>query len=191
MHYIHGMRIGEILALTRADIDLDNKQININKTLTKDKDENIILGDTTKTYTGIRTVPILSPLLSVLEKYKNNKGLLFIDNDKFIRPSTINAHFKRICKNADIKIINTKKKKINRKNSKEVYVNLKSSNVNTHMLRHTFATRCIEAGINPAVLQKILGHKDIQITLNTYTSIFNKYKEKEMEKIETYFNQLH
>ena len=136
-------------------------------------------------------MPILSPLLPILQKYSKIEGFLFIYDNKFIAPSTINAHFKRICKNADIKIINTKKKKINRKNSKEVYVNLKSSNVNMHMLRHTFATRSIEAGINPAVLQKILGHKDIQVTLNTYTSIFNKYKEKEIEKVETYFNQLH
>ena len=59
------------------------------------------------------------------------------------------------------------------------------------MLRHTFATRCIEAGMNPAVLQKILGHTDIQVTLNTYTSVFDKYKDKEIEKLETYLNQLH
>ena len=43
--------------------------------------------------------------------------------------------------------------------------------------------------MNPAVLQKILGHKDIQVTLNTYTSIFNKYKDKEIEKVEKYFSQ--
>lgn len=105
-------------------------------------------------------------------------------------PSTINAHFKRICKNVNIRVfIRPKKKKW--KNGKTTLVNLTTSNVNTHMLRHTFATRCIEAGINPVVLQKILGHKDIQVTLNTYTDIFNKFKDKEIEKIETYFNQLH
>ena len=182
------MRIGEILALQRQDIDLDNKIISVNKTLTMNENENIIIGDTTKTSTGIRTVPILSPLLPILEKYKNTKNILFHNNNKFISHSTINEHFKRICKNANIKVINTKRKK---KSTDEKYVNLKSSKVNTHMLRHTFATRCIEAGMNPAVLQKILGHKDIQVTLNTYTSIFNKYKEKEIEKIEKYLCQLH
>ena len=55
------------------------------------------------------------------------------------------------------------------------------------MLRHTFATRCIENGVNPVVLQKILGHKDIQVTLNTYTSVFNEFKENEIEKINAIF----
>ena len=63
------------------------------------------------------------------------------------------------------------------------------SRVNTHMLRHTFATRCIENGVSPVVLQKILGHKDIQVTLNTYTDVFNEFKEKEIEKIDDFFNK--
>ena len=45
------------------------------------------------------------------------------------------------------------------------------------MLRHTYATRCIEAGVPAEVLQKLLGHKDISITINTYTTIFDKYKK--------------
>lgn len=185
-----GMRIGEILCLRREDVDFENNQISVNKTLTKNKKANYIVGDTTKTYAGTRVVPILSTLYPILIKYQNTNGFLFSDNDKFILPSTIYAHFKRICKNAEIKVTTTKKKK-RHKDGKEVYVNLKTSAVSTHMLRHTFATRCIEAGINPVVLQKILGHKDIQVTLNTYTDVFNKFKNKEIEKIETYFSQLH
>ena len=57
------------------------------------------------------------------------------------------------------------------------------------MLRHTFATRCIENGVSPVVLQKILGHNDIQVTLNTYTDVLNEFKEKEIEKIENFFDK--
>ena len=58
------------------------------------------------------------------------------------------------------------------------------------MLRHTFATRCIEGEISAVVLQKILGHSDIETTLNTYTPVFNKFKQDDVEKIANYFNTI-
>lgn len=58
------------------------------------------------------------------------------------------------------------------------------------MLSHTYATRCIEAGINHVVLQRILGHKNIETTLNTYASVFNTFKEDEIEKVNTYLTAL-
>ena len=58
------------------------------------------------------------------------------------------------------------------------------------MLRHTFATRCIEAGMAPKVLQKNLGHKKIQTTLDTYTSVFDKFNKDENKKYDTYMKSL-
>lgn len=177
-----GMRIGEILALKAEDIDLKNNIIRVNKTLTRDEKENFIVGDTTKTYAGKREIPIFKNLTQIVTPLSNENDFLFqTESNKFIRPSTINTHFKKICKKAGIKPIY----KTKLKNGKELNV-LYSSNVNTHMLRHTFATRCIEAGMSPVVLQKILGHKNVEVTLNTYTSVFNKYKEDEIKKVENY-----
>lgn len=182
-----GMRVGEILALQTKDIDLKNNIININKSLTIDTSNKYILGKSTKTYAGTRNIPITNLIKNVLERIMENKvDLLFTNNGKIICPSTINIHFKKICKNANIR---GKITKITRKNGKEI--NLKSSEVNTHMLRHTYATRCIESGMSAVVLSKLLGHSDIETTLNTYTSVFNKFKEDEVQKYLDYISQLH
>lgn len=184
-----GMRIGEILALSPKDIDLKNNIIHITKTLTKNANDKVIIGNTTKTYSGTRDIPITELTKDILNRHSNCQNETFFNIcGKIITPTTINSHFKRICKNANIRVINTKKKK--HKNDKKE-VNLKSSNVNTHMLRHTYATRCIESGMSAVVLSKLLGHKDIETTLNTYTSVFNKFKEDEIQKYLDYMSQLH
>lgn len=56
-----------------------------------------------------------------------------------------------------------------------------------HSLRHTYATRVIEAGMNPVVLQKFMGHTGVSVTLNAYTSVFDKYKKNELEKVNEYY----
>lgn len=185
-----GARIGEILGLFGSNIDLKSNYITIDKTLTKNENDEPIVGKTTKTYSGTREIPIAKHLLPIISKYANNKDeLIFTKNNKIIAPSTINTHFKKICKDANIKTLINPNKKVY-KRAGIINVNLKTSSVNTHMLRHTFATRCIEAGVSAVALSRILGHKDIQTTLNTYTSVFNKFKEDELAKINKYFDTI-
>ena len=171
-----GLRIGEVLALSTENIDLENKLLYVKRTLTNDKEFAIILGNKTKTYAGNRTLPIPDFLVPIFEeqlKYANENlyNLIFTTNDNYIRTSAINKDLKRIF---------------------EEELKTSSKNISTHCLRHTYGTRCIEAGMTAVVLQRLMGHKDVTVTLNTYTSVFNKFKEDELEKVNNYLtnNQL-
>jgi len=179
-----GMRVGEVLALKREDIDFKQNIIHVRRTLTRDKKDVVKLGNKTKTYAGIRDIPMSAVVRNIIKNNNNINFLFLMPNGKFIPGTTINSHFKRICKDAHIRECIHEFER----NGKTIH--LKLSNVNTHMLRHTYATRCIEAGISPVVLQRLLGHKDIETTLNTYTSVFNAFKEEEIEKVNTYLKEM-
>lgn len=164
-----GMRIGEVLALAKDDIDFDKNIIRVRKTLTVNRDGELTIKSGTKTYSGKRDIPI-SPFLhnSLVEQIyasKNNpNNLLFTYENRLIKPSTVNTVLKRICKQLGL-----------------------SKNISNHTLRHTFGTRCIESGMAPKVVQTLMGHKDISVTLNTYTSVLNQYKEEEFGKLAQYY----
>lgn len=179
-----GMRVGEVLALKREDIDFKKNTIQVRRTLTRDRKDKVKIGDTTKTYAGIRDIPMSKNVKEILRNNNNINFLFLMKNGGFIPATTINSHFKRICKDAHIR------EYIHEFERKGKTIHLKLSDVNTHMLRHTYATRCIEAGISPVVLQRLLGHKDIETTLNTYTSVFNRFKEDEVEKVNTYLEAM-
>ena len=183
-----GMRVGEVLALSRDDIDFKNNVIHVNRTLTRGNKDTYIIGETTKTYAGIREVPILEVLKPIMKKYAFTPGYLFVrKNGEFITPPMINSHFKKVCKDAGIKLDKYVFTRPCKNGSRTVKSN--TSKVNTHMLRHTFATMCIEAGVQPVVLQKMLGHKSIKTTLDVYTSVFDKYRNKELDKLDNLINK--
>ena len=185
-----GMRMGEILALKKDDIDFKEKVIHIRRSLTKNKNGRPILGDTTKTYNSIRDIPINSLFEKELKHAINNMqlniyNLIFIQPDgTFISVSNMNSRFKRLCTNANIGTIPY----IIKRGKKEIHS--KTSTYNQHMLRHTYATRMIEAGVPAEVLQKLLGHKDIQTTINTYTTIFDKFKKEQVDKYVEYIQKI-
>ena len=168
-----GLRVGEALALSTHDIDLQNKRMNIHRTLTIDESGNIIMGNKTKTYSGKRILlipdflyPYIIEQMQIANAQKNNdEKLLFKPkNCKYVSHSNVNNELKRILK-------------------KEFNI----TGISTHSLRHTFGTRCIESGMSPVVVQKLMGHKDISVTLNTYTSVFDKFKEHEIDKVNKYY----
>ena len=89
-------------------------------------------------------------------------------NDKLITTNQVNSSYSKVME--DNSVVNT-----------SVY-----GKVDLHSLRHTFATRCIESGMPAKVLQKILGHTDIIITLNTYCSVFEKYRNEHLAVADEY-----
>lgn len=190
-----GMRMGEILALKKDDIDLKNKEIHIKRTLTRDKKNKIIIGETTKTYTSTRIIPITplyeNELIHAIDNMNLNiNNLLFVHPDgSLIRVSTTNTVFCRLCVNAGLSVKTHIIKRTN-KSGKEKIIHSKISNYNQHMLRHTYATRMIEAGVPAEVLQKLLGHKDIKTTINTYTTIFDKFKKEQVNKFVDYIQNI-
>ena len=174
-----GMRIGETLVLDyKNDISLSENKVDIKRTQTKDENGNIIIGETTKTDNGRRTLTMNNISKQIMQKalehkVKNKNNLLFCKKDgTMILENTINSCLKRIALKLGMGIFeepNTKGKTV------------KKTDVHTHMLRGTFATRCAEAKIAPVVLKQILGHKDISVTMKYYIDVDGSFIESETD----------
>lgn len=171
-----GLRIGETLALNKVKhIDLTTEYIYIKRCLTRNTKSEYILPsiDKAKTYNSIRDIKLnpfaLEILSEVLKTWIPNKeNLLFWDyeKDNLITPTQVLSYLSRVNEKYHI-----------------------CDHVTNHMLRHTYATRCIESGMTAVVLAKKLGHKDVSITLNTYTSIFSKYEDTQDDRYISYMRE--
>ena len=166
-----GIRIGELCALQWGDISFDENIIIIRKTMqrlqkednsTKNGGKTYILISKPKSKCSNRQIPLPSFLIDILQKYKDKNENYILTNDpiSFIEPRTLQNHFKRIIKQINLK------------------------DINYHALRHTFATRCVEAGFDIKSLSEILGHSSVKITLDKYVHSSMEQKRLNMERLQ-------
>ena len=167
-----GMRMGEINALKVEDVNLRMRTISINKTMSKGIKGEAFVSPSAKTSNGNRIIRIsdtVMPLMKEIMHCCKGNEYLFMSKGKLINTSQVNMQFQRVIERYRILDKGVKGK------------------VSLHSLRHAYATRCIEAGIHPKVLQHILGHSDISITLNTYCDAFDNFQNENLSKTDEYF----
>lgn len=154
-----GIRIGELCALKWEDVDFKKNCLTINKTIQrvyiKDKNKNIskVIITTPKTKNANREIPINKDFLEILKKVKSDKNhYILTGNEKYIEPRTYRKYFNK------------------------VLAKLKIKHFNFHSLRHTFATNCISLGVDYKTVSELLGHANVNITLNLY--VHPRYSQK-------------
>lgn len=154
-----GLRFGELIGLMWEDVDFGNGMIYIRHNFTYDIPNKKWNLGTPKTIDGIRKIPITSDIKQVLVQQKKKRcGKYVFTKDKPIGSNRYNEELERICKKANIK------------------------RVSLHQLRHTFATLCIENGMNPKILQSLLGHANIGVTMDMYVHVNDDALVDEMTK---------
>ncbi len=159
-----GLRIGELLALTWDDIDFEKGMLSVNKSCYDGKNGlgryGRIIG-TPKTYSSIRTIPLPRQLISILRKYRKSSDCNYIvsKNGAGIFMRSYQRHFARLLEKLHI------------------------AHRGFHTLRHTFATRALECGMDVKTLSEILGHKNPTVTLNRYVHSMLDYKKSIMNVV--------
>ena len=158
-----GLRIGELLALSWEDIDFEKGILTVSKTC-RDGNINgkhIRISDTPKTENSRRQIPLSKTILKMLKemKKKSTCGFLIADGDKPVFVRTYQRMFELLLKK------------------------LKLPHKGFHSLRHTFATRALECGMDVKSLSEILGHKNANITLNRYAHSLWEHKSEMLNKL--------
>lgn len=168
-----GMRIGELLALNWADIDLTAGTVAINKTLSRNASGSICINDTPKTSSSTRIVTLDAETLAVLGEWRRRQlnnviylgtskdNLAFsnpVTGDRFV-PSTLNDWVRKIAKLAGIKAITP------------------------HGFRHTHASLCFAAGLSMQDVKERLGHSSITTTMDIYTHVTREQNKASAEKL--------
>lgn len=192
-----GMRIGELAGLKWSDIDLDKEVINVNRTLIyqkydSDEKKEFHIEDP-KTKTSKRKIPINKQCELALKRQYIQKTIIAY---KMPKTKVVNEEFKdfifttkyntplnsQIVCDAIKKIVD----EINLTRDSLEEIELFSA----HCFRHTFATRCFEAGIAPKTVQAYLGHATLQMTMDLYTSVMPEHLSNEMNKVSELFDSI-
>lgn len=166
-----GLRTGELVGLKWDDIDFENRTLTISRTMEYRYKVGEWRVGPPKSKSGYRTIPLTNEAIRILkaQKEKNSKikvvklewadQVFLCRKGEPVKNSTYDTALFKICDKVGIK------------------------RFSMHILRHTFATRCIEAGMMPKTLQKILGHSNIGITMNLYVHITEEEKQKEIDLV--------
>lgn len=184
-----GLRIGELTSLTWKDIDFENEVLTVTGTLKYFKDTGFYK-DTPKSDAGNRNVPLLPSICKMLKYQKREQNKLRLSSGSTWKPIKglehlvfTDKHGEPLKKRTIAYDIDHITNEIN-ENEKNIQHFEKFS---PHTLRHTFATRALENGIPPKVVQDILGHSSITMTLDLYTHVLPKTKSTEILKIANLF----
>lgn len=178
-----GMRIGELCALKWEDINFRQKKINLRHTLcyfSKDGKYIFEMHDT-KTNNGKRTIPLTQKAITALKEQKLKKQEIISKGKQapdiysdLVFVTRNNQPTQQFLVQESISVI---VRKIQKKD-------ILFEGFSPHTLRHTFATRAIECGMNPKTLQKILGHGTLQMTMDLYCHVTDDTLYEEMQKFE-------
>ena len=192
-----GMRIGELAALRWKDVDWKNNVIHVTRTLVYQKyeedDKKTFHFEDPKTNTSTRDIPINKQCSIFLKKQFMQKKVietkapLVKKPDKQFQDLLFTTKYNTPL-NSQL-VLDAIEKIVNEVNMTRDYTE-ELEMFSCHCFRHTFATRCFEAGIKPKTVQKYLGHATLQMTMDLYTSVLQEHMSSEMDKLDDIFEKM-
>lgn len=171
-----GMRIGEMRGLKYSDVDKKKGVIHVRRTL-KYLEGKGYFEDTPKTKTSRRDIPLTEDIIKLIDAQKNYWGFKVIDLDRYLFCNECGKELSRERVQGEID-------RIEKRMRNDGY---DFAHITSHVFRHTFATRAIEAGMPPQVLKTIMGHSSLAMTMDLYSHVMEDTKIDEMQKIASAF----
>lgn len=183
--YRCGLRLGEAFALTWEDIDFTNKTLTINKQV---QNQNKFWTITDTKYKSDRVIDLDDEMLKILDKYKtlqNKSKEFYAEYYTQLKINSLNQI--NDSEGEDIHLINVRENgtyiqpRVMQHCSRIIHYKLGFKNFDYHSLRHTHATMLLSAGANIKAVQERLGHKKVDLTLDTYTHVTDEMRKETLE----------